>query len=150
MLTHGNLVRGHRRRSSSALKFAPGEDVLYVFLPLAHVLTRIVQLFAIDAGGEMAYWRRDPKKIVEDVQIIKPTHLPSVPRIFEKIHTAATAKADAAGGAKAKIFHWAVGVGREVARREDRGGHPGSSSRPSTRSPTSSSCTRSATSSAAA
>jgi long-chain acyl-CoA synthetase len=73
----------------------------------------------------MAYWRRDPKKIVEDVQIIKPTHMPSVPRIFEKIHTAATAKADAAGGAKAKIFHWAVGVGREVARREDRGGHPG-------------------------
>ncbi len=124
MLTHGNLVSdidGIRER----LKITPGDDVLYVFLPLAHVLTRIVQLFAIDAGGELAYWRRDPKKIVEDVQIIKPTYLPSVPRIFEKIHTAATAKADAAGGAKAKIFHWAVGVGREVARREDRGGHPG-------------------------
>ena len=124
MLTHGNLVADidgiHER-----LKITPGDDVLYVFLPLAHVLTRIVQLFAIDAGGELAYWRRDPKKIVEDVQIIKPTHLPSVPRIFEKIHTAATAKADEAGGAKAKIFHWAVGVGREVARREDRGGHPG-------------------------
>ena len=48
-----------------------------------------------------------------------------MPRIFEKIHTAATAKADAAGGVKAKLFHWAVGVGREVARREDRGGRPG-------------------------
>ncbi len=124
MLTHGSLcadIDGIHQR----LKITPDEDVLYVFLPLAHVLTRIVQLFAIDAGGEMAYWRRDPKKIVEDVQLIKPTYLPSVPRIFEKIHTAATAKADAAGGAKAKIFHWAVGVGREVARREDRGGHPG-------------------------
>jgi long-chain acyl-CoA synthetase len=124
MLTHGNLVAdvdGINQR----LTITPGDDVLYVFLPLAHVLTRIVQLFAIDAGGELAYWRRDPKKIVDDVQIIKPTHLPSVPRIFEKIHTAATAKADEAGGAKAKTFHWAVGVGREVARREDRGGHPG-------------------------
>jgi len=124
MLTHGNLcadIDGIHQ----ILQITPDEDVLYVFLPLAHVLTRIVQLFAIDAGGEMAYWRRDPKKIVEDVQLIKPTYLPSVPRIFEKIHTAATAKADAAGGAKAKIFHWAVGVGREVARREDRGGHPG-------------------------
>ncbi|HVF77281.1 MAG TPA: long-chain fatty acid--CoA ligase, partial [Solirubrobacteraceae bacterium] len=124
MLSHGNLVSDvdgiHQR-----LKITPDDDVLYVFLPLAHVLTRIVQLFAIDAGGEMAYWRRDPKKIVEDVQIIKPTYLPSVPRIFEKIHTAATAKAEAAGGVKAKLFHWAVGVGREVARREDRGGHPG-------------------------
>jgi len=124
MLTHGNLVADidgiHER-----LKLTPADDVLYVFLPLAHVLTRIVQLFAIDAGGEMAYWRRDPKKIVEDVQIIKPTYLPSVPRIFEKIHTAATAKADEAGGVKAKLFHWAVGVGREVGRCEDRGGHPG-------------------------
>jgi long-chain acyl-CoA synthetase len=124
MLTHGALcsdVDGIRR----LLKVTPDDDVLYVFLPLAHVLTRIVQLFGIDAGGEMAYWRRDPKKIVEDVQIIKPTYLPSVPRIFEKIHTTATAKAEEAGGAKAKIFHWAVGVGREVARREDRGAQPG-------------------------
>jgi long-chain acyl-CoA synthetase len=124
MLTHGNLcadIDGVHQ----LLKITPDDDVLYVFLPLAHVLTRIVQLFAIDAGGELAYWRRDPKKIVEDVQTIKPTYLPSVPRIFEKIHTTATAKAEEAGGAKAKIFHWAVGVGREVARREDRGGHPG-------------------------
>ena len=124
MLTHGNLcsdVDGIHQR----LKITPDDDVLYVFLPLAHVLTRIVQLFGIDAGGEMAYWRRDPKKIVDDVQIIKPTYLPSVPRIFEKIHTTATAKADEAGGVKAKLFHWAVAVGREVARREDRGGHPG-------------------------
>ena len=124
MLTHGNLctdVDGTLQR----IDFTSGEDVVYVFLPLAHVLTRIVQFVAIESGAEMAYWRRDPKKIVDDVQIIKPTHLPSVPRIFEKIHTAATAKADAAGGVKAKLFHWAVGVGREVGRREDRGGHPG-------------------------
>ncbi len=124
MLTHGALcadVDGVRERIGAA----PGEDVHYVFLPLAHVLTRVVQMFAVDTGAEMAYWRRDPKKIIDDVQVIQPTHLPSVPRIFEKIHTAATAKAEAAGGAKAKLFHWAVGVGREVARREDRGGHPG-------------------------
>ncbi len=124
MLTHANLcadVDGVKAR----LTVKPGEEVMYIFLPLAHVLSRVVQMFAVDAGSEMAYWRRDPKKIVEDVQLIKPTYLPSVPRIFEKIHTAATAKAEAAGGVKAKLFHWAVGVGREVARREDRGGHPG-------------------------
>jgi long-chain acyl-CoA synthetase len=124
MLTHGNLC-GDIDGIHQVLTMKADDDVVYVFLPLAHVLTRIVQLFAIDAGGEMAYWRRDPKKIVEDVQLIKPTYLPSVPRIFEKIHTTASAKADEAGGAKAKIFHWAVDVGREVARREDRGGHPG-------------------------
>jgi long-chain acyl-CoA synthetase len=124
MLAHGSLcadVEGTCQRFT----VTPGEDVLYVFLPLAHALTRIVQLIALDAGGELAYWRRDPKKIVDDVQLVKPTHLPSVPRIFEKVHAAALAKAEAAGGAKAKLFHWAVGVGREIARREERGGHPG-------------------------
>ena len=124
MLTHGNLC-SDVDSTLERVDFSAGEDVAYVFLPLAHVLTRIVQFVAVEAGAELAYWRRDPKKIVEDVSIIKPTHLPSVPRIFEKIHTAATAKADEAGGAKAKIFHWAVGVGREVAQRESRGGHPG-------------------------
>jgi len=124
VLTHGNVcsVVG---ASLERIDFVPDDDVLYTFLPLAHVFARVVQFVAVDVGAELAYWRRDPKKIVEDVQIIKPTHLPSVPRIFEKIHTAATAKAEAAGGAKAKLFHWAVGVGREARRREDRGGHPG-------------------------
>jgi len=124
MLAHGSLC-ADVDATLQRVDFAADEDVVYVFLPLAHVLTRIVEFIAIESGAELAYWRRDPQKIVEDVQIIKPTHLPSVPRIFEKIHTAATAKADAAGGVKAKLFHWAVGVGREVGRREDRGGRPG-------------------------
>jgi long-chain acyl-CoA synthetase len=124
MLTHGNAI-SDIDACLDRVHFVPNGDVVYIFLPLAHVLARIVQFIAVEVGAEMAYWRRDPKKIVEDVQIIKPTHLPSVPRIFEKIHTAATAKAEDAGGAKAKLFHWAVGVGREVRRREDRGGHPG-------------------------
>ena len=124
MLTHGSLC-ADVDSTLERVKFVPGDDVVYVFLPLAHVLTRVVQFVAVETGAEMAYWRRDPKKIIEDVSIVAPTHLPSVPRIFEKIHTTATAKADAAGGAKAKIFHWAVGVGREVARREDSGGGPG-------------------------
>jgi long-chain acyl-CoA synthetase len=124
MLTHGNLC-ADVDATLERLTFMPGEDVVYVFLPFAHVLTRIVQFVAVQAGAEMAYWRRDPKKIVEDVQIVRPTHLPSVPRIFEKIHTAATVKAQAAGGVKAKLFDWATSVGREVARREDRRGHPG-------------------------
>ncbi|MDP2712452.1 MAG: long-chain fatty acid--CoA ligase [Solirubrobacteraceae bacterium] len=123
MLTHGNVC-ADVDAVLQRVDFVPGEDVVYVFLPLAHVLTRVVQFIAVEAGAEIAYWRRDPKKIVEDVSILKPTHLPSVPRIFEKIHTAATAKAEAAGGVKAKLFHWAVGVGRAVRRREDYGGTP--------------------------
>jgi long-chain acyl-CoA synthetase len=44
-----------------------------------------------------------------------------VPRIFEKIYTAATARVEAAGGAQLKIFRWAFKVGRKVREREQRG-----------------------------
>ncbi|HEX8157523.1 MAG TPA: long-chain fatty acid--CoA ligase [Solirubrobacteraceae bacterium] len=124
MLTHGNLCHTIDK-VCQRMSMQPGEEVCYLFLPLAHVLARIVALFAIDAGGELAYWRRDPRKIIEDVALIKPTHLPSVPRVFEKIYTAANAKAKEAGGAKAKLFGWAVGVGGQVRERERRGGRPG-------------------------
>jgi long-chain acyl-CoA synthetase len=80
-----------------------------------------VQFFGIANGGELAYWRGDPKKIVEDVSIVHPTHLPSVPRIFEKIHTAATAKVNEAGGAQLQVFNWAFKVGRDYRARESSG-----------------------------
>jgi long-chain acyl-CoA synthetase len=124
MLTHTSLraaIDGARAR----IEFQPDEEVVYVFLPLAHVLTRLVQMAAIDAGAQLAYWRGDPKKIVADVAEVSPTILPSVPRIFEKIYAAATGKVEAAGGAKAKLFWWAVGVGRKVRAREEKGGTNG-------------------------
>jgi long-chain acyl-CoA synthetase len=89
------------------------------------VLTRLVQMLAVDRGATLACWHRDPKKIVADVGEIAPTLLPSVPRVFEKIYTAATSRIDAAGGAKAKLFWWAVGVGRKVRERQRKGGHNG-------------------------
>jgi long-chain acyl-CoA synthetase len=124
MLTHGNLradVDGVARR----VVFEPDDEVIYIFLPLAHVLTRVVQLVGIDRGAALAFWHRDPRKIVADVGEIAPTQLPSVPRVFEKIYTAATGKVEAAGGVKAKLFWWAVGVGRKVRERERKGGHNG-------------------------
>jgi long-chain acyl-CoA synthetase len=124
MLTHSNLrsdVEMVRRR----VGFAQGDDVVYIFLPLAHVLSRIVQLVVLDAGAVLAYWHSDPKRIVSDVGEIAPTHLPSVPRVFEKIYTAATSRIEAEGGPKEKLFWWAVGVGRKVRERERKGGKNG-------------------------
>jgi long-chain acyl-CoA synthetase len=124
MLTHGEL-RSTVDMVAERVELTAGEDVFYVFLPLAHVLTRVVQFVAIDSGTQLAFWRGDPKQIVEDVAIVKPTHLPSVPRIFEKIHAAASAKAEKAGGAKLQLFRWAVGVGRAVREAERSGRTPG-------------------------
>ena len=125
MLTHANL-RGDVEMVRKRVEFSRTDnDVVYIFLPLAHVLSRIVQLTVLDAGAVLAYWHSDPKRIVSDVGEIAPTHLPSVPRVFEKIYTAATSKVEAAGGPKEKLFWWAVGVGRKVRERERKGGRNG-------------------------
>jgi long-chain acyl-CoA synthetase len=123
MLTHANLT-SVIEMVGQRLEAAPG-DVTYVFLPLAHAFTRVVQLFAISTGIECAYWRRDSKLIVQDVAIIAPTHLPSVPRIFEKVHAGATARVQESGGLKLKLFEWAFRVGRAVSAREQQGRRPG-------------------------
>jgi long-chain acyl-CoA synthetase len=125
MLTHASL-RAEVAALRERVTFSKGDnDVVYIFLPLAHVLSRIVQLVVLDAGAVLAYWHRDPKRIVSDVGEISPTHLPSVPRVFEKIYTAATSKVQAAGGPKEKLFWWAAGVGRKVRERERKGGRNG-------------------------
>jgi long-chain acyl-CoA synthetase len=96
-------------------------DVVYLFLPLAHSFALLIQLAALEQGSTLAYWSRDPKLIIEDVAAVKPTYLPSVPRIFEKIYT----KATAAEGLKKKILDWAVATGREYRAAERDGRKPG-------------------------
>jgi long-chain acyl-CoA synthetase len=73
----------------------------------------------------MAYWERDPLKILPNLAEVKPHYFPSVPRIFEKIYTAATAKAEKSGGIQKRIFWWAIGVGTKVREVERQGRQPG-------------------------
>ncbi|WP_137876621.1 long-chain fatty acid--CoA ligase [Rhodococcus sp. Q] len=63
--------------------------VLYLFLPLAHAFALLFQLMTFDRGGVIAYWGGDTTRIVGEVMTVQPTHLPSVPRVFEKIYTLA-------------------------------------------------------------
>ncbi|MGI8779035.1 MAG: AMP-dependent synthetase/ligase [Solirubrobacteraceae bacterium] len=70
-------------------------DVAYLFLPLAHSFALLIQLGILDLGATLAYFGGDPKQIIVEVSEIKPTYLPSVPRIFEKLYTLVTAHGDA-------------------------------------------------------
>jgi long-chain acyl-CoA synthetase len=97
------------------------ESTTYLFLPLAHSFALLIQFLSFDLGGNLAYWERDPLKIIPNLAEVKPDYFPSVPRIFEKIYTAATADVEKAGGLKKIVFNWAVGVGRKVRERERAG-----------------------------
>jgi long-chain acyl-CoA synthetase len=103
-----------------------GDDELtYLYLPLAHSIALLIQFGTVALGATLAYWQRDPLKIVSDLAEVKPTYFPSVPRIFEKIYTAATAAAEKAGGMKKAVFNWAIGVGRRMREAERAGRQPG-------------------------
>ena len=98
-----------------------GDELTYLYLPLAHSFALLIQFGTFDLGASLAYWERDPLKILPNLTEVKPTYFPSVPRIFEKIYTAATGSVEKEGGLKKVIFDWAVRVGKKVRQREREG-----------------------------
>ncbi|WP_307868949.1 AMP-dependent synthetase/ligase [Umezawaea beigongshangensis] len=92
------------------LSYTDSDDVVYLFLPLAHVFAQIVQFSTMFVGGTLVFG--DPKRVVPDLAEVRPTYLPSVPRIFEKIYTLA------AGPVPPDALERAVRLGLEVRRRE--------------------------------
>ena len=71
-----------------------GGDCSYLFLPLAHAFAILIQFASFDLGVTLAYWSRDPKMIIADIAQVSPSYFPSVPRMFEKIYTLATANVE--------------------------------------------------------
>jgi long-chain acyl-CoA synthetase len=102
-----------------------GEDVTYLYLPLAHSFALLIQLGSFDLGATIAYWERDPLKIMPNLAELKPTYFPSVPRIFEKIYTLATSSMEKEGGLKKAVFDWSIRVGEKVRELERSGRQPG-------------------------
>jgi long-chain acyl-CoA synthetase len=91
-------------------------EVVYLFLPLAHSFAQLVAFTAIDIGATIAFWEKDPQKIVPNLMEVKPTYFPSVPRIFEKIYTLANTNAE-----DPEQLKKAVEIGYEVRQRQERG-----------------------------
>jgi long-chain acyl-CoA synthetase len=83
-------------------------EITYLYLPLAHSYALLIQLLTVDVGGTIAYFGGDTKQIVAELMQVRPTYLPSVPRVFEKIYTLVTSSMDPETLAKA------VQVGMQV------------------------------------
>jgi long-chain acyl-CoA synthetase len=100
-LTHGNLL-GTGRSASLVLPelFNPAGSTL-LFLPLAHVFARLIQVACVESGARMGH-TADIKQLLPDFASFKPTFILSVPRVFEKVYN--TAKQKAHGDGKGSIF----------------------------------------------
>ncbi|MFI6701179.1 AMP-dependent synthetase/ligase [Streptomyces sp. NPDC050509] len=101
-------------KAIAATGLISGDDVQYLWLPLAHVFGKVLTSGQIEVGHVTAVDGR-VDKIIENLPVVRPTYMAAVPRIFEKVYNGVAAKARAGGPAKHKIFQWAAGVAREYA-----------------------------------
>jgi long-chain acyl-CoA synthetase len=94
-------------------------DTMLLYLPLAHNFGRLMHLLGPHVGYTIAFCP-DPYAVADALPAVRPTVFPSVPRIYEKVHTGVTAKFAEASGLRRKLIDWALIVGREVSRlRQD-------------------------------
>ncbi|HNX49267.1 MAG TPA: AMP-binding protein, partial [Thermoanaerobaculaceae bacterium] len=118
MLTHANFVS--QVESATPLFPITRADVVMSFLPLSHVYERTVDYIFLRAGAQITYVEsieRVPTQLPE----IRPTIMVSVPRLFERSYIKIISKVRQEGGARRRLFEWALRVGREVREAEWRG-----------------------------
>ena len=122
-ITHDNLLFTARNVIRGPLEplFAGRQPAALLFLPLAHIFARIIQVALVEAGAIIAH-TPNMKNVAPDLQSFQPTFLLGVPRVFEKVYNAAEQKAIAGG--KGKIFARAVDVAVAWSKAESSGGAP--------------------------
>jgi len=124
MLSHRNILfDAHAALLTCSVA---GTDIMLSFLPLSHAFERTAGYYiSVMAGATVAY-ARSVQLLSEDLQIIRPTILVSVPRIFERIYGAIRAKLEEVSPVRRKLFALAVNVGWRRFEHEQRraGWHP--------------------------
>jgi long-chain acyl-CoA synthetase len=118
MIRHRNYVE--MVRIAHTVELTGAGDTLLLFLPLAHNYGRLLHLLAPYVGFTIAFVP-DPLAVAEAMQSVRPTVLPSVPRVYEKVHTAVVARFDEATGARRRLIDWSLRVGRRVSGLEQAG-----------------------------
>jgi long-chain acyl-CoA synthetase len=116
-LSHGNFVDNTRNGVAGLADVCatPGSRTL-LFMPLAHVFARFIQMVAIEAGSPLGH-TPDTRNLLADFASFRPTYILAVPRVFEKVYNSAEQKAG--HGAKLKLFRWAAKVSITYSRALD-------------------------------
>ena len=118
MQTHGN----HVAAVTASKQATPVQEgwVHLLFLPLAHSFARLESFLGVAHGLTTAF-AENLDKIGENLRETRPHFICSVPRVFEKVYGKILAGVEAGSPAKKRIFGWAVSVGRDVSRHQQRG-----------------------------
>jgi long-chain acyl-CoA synthetase len=105
VLTHGNWV--YEAEAVSELKIIQSDDLVLLFLPMAHSFAKAIEAVWLKTGCVAAFVE-SIDKIVDNAGEVRPTVMPAVPRIFEKAYNAVVSKGLATPGVKGRLFKWAM------------------------------------------
>jgi long-chain acyl-CoA synthetase len=132
-ITHANLLSDARNATQGALAeiFDVAESSTLLFLPLAHVFARIIQIGCLESGAILGHWP-STSTVAQALPEFKPTFLLAVPRVFEKVYNTAQQQA-AASTAKSRIFSAAVETAVAWSQSEAPGGSGGAGRGPALR-----------------
>ena len=96
------------------------QDVSLCMLPLSHVFERVWSFYVLYCGGENVYIR-DPQKVMEVIDEVKPTVMCAVPRLYEKAYAMIQAKVAQAPAPRRALFGWATRVGKQMVATRQAG-----------------------------
>ena len=121
VLSHGNFM-AEFDAVEPCIEGGEG-DVTISFLPLSHILQRVVDLFSHLHGVTLAY-AESLETLGENLREVRPTHITAVPRVYEKIHGRIHEGVQKGAPFKRQLFTWAIGVGRRFRDAEVSGSAP--------------------------
>jgi long-chain acyl-CoA synthetase len=121
LLHAGWVWQGQRQAELGIL--AP-DDLQYLWLPLSHSFGKTL-LCGVLYVGLPTYVDGRVDKLIDNLATVRPTLMCAAPRVFEKVYNRVVTQARDAGGAKLKIFRWALGVGKRHAAERHAGRTPG-------------------------
>jgi len=124
MLTHHNLVE-NVRVCLVQIPDIESNDLFLSFLPLSHVFERTATYHVCVAAGCQMAFAQSLDLLAKNMGEVRPTVMNCVPRLLERIHDRAMKSGTEAGGLKAKIFLWALKIGRQYREVKAAGKRPG-------------------------
>jgi long-chain acyl-CoA synthetase len=115
MIRHRNYYAMVQKGDEMEGRLTEPGDVMLLYLPLAHNYGRLLHLSAAYIGFTIAFLP-DPLRAATELPRVRPTLFPSVPRVYEKIHTAVVGRFEAETGLRRRVIDWALGVGSRVSK----------------------------------
>ncbi len=118
VLTHGNWV--YEAEAIAEIRIINRDDVVLLFLPMAHSFAKVIQAAWFSTGATAAFVE-SLEKIMDNASEVRPTVMPSVPRIFEKAYNTVVSRGLSTPGLKGKLFAMAMESFEKYAAAKEHG-----------------------------